>query len=768
MTWSADPELAALVDAELRERLTSLERGLVALERRPAGPVPRDVLVPLQRDAHTIKGTARMAGVDPMVGLAHRLEDLLAALGDGRVAVSREAIDEALGMVTSLVGVLPGGAAAAAPSPAVAGGAAAARPVAEADGSLPPAVEPAGVDALPVREHGTVVRLPVDRVHDLLDAVGDTELAVRRLVREARSDPADSDEELVLLREAREALLASPSPVPAAATDALASLATLLDRRARRSRDRRGRLEDAAGRLGRVREGALGLATAPVSRVTGGLERLVRDVAAATGREVALAVEGHEVELDVRVLDAVAESLRHLVTNAVDHGCEPPEERRALGKPPRATVTVAARAAGPTVVLEVADDGRGVDVAAVRARATAMGRIEPDAPDDAVLRVLLEPGFSTRDAVTAESGRGVGLDVVREAVVALGGDVEVVSTPGQGTRVVLTLPVTLGIAHTLVVRAAGERWAVPLGAVLETVALTPGVVHDLAGGRVVMHRGEAVPLLDLAAAVGSAAPSHPRVAVVARGRAGSLRAWAVDVVEAERETVVKDLGGFLGRRDGVLGATIDDDGRVLALLDLRALVAVSGGGPAPAPRRTASLEGPGPSPVAVPGRRARVLVVEDSVGVRELVRSVLEAAGYAVSTAVDGLDGAARLAGGPVDLVVTDVEMPGMDGVTLTRTLRATRGWEHVPVVILTSRRGEADRRAGMDAGADAYLLKADFAPRTLADTVARLLAEARRRAPLEVAAGAAPAVPADPAAPGDDALASSPAPAPATPRRSP
>jgi CheY-like chemotaxis protein len=211
--------------------------------------------------------------------------------------------------------------------------------------------------------------------------------------------------------------------------------------------------------------------------------------------------------------------------------------------------------------------------------------------------------------------------------------------------------------------------------------------------------------------------------VVQHGGAGDLLALAVDALEGELEVVVKELGTFLGRLPTVAGATIDGDGTVVLVLDIREIAVrqlASGGGPAPislgAPNRRT------PADVASPVARPRVLVVEDSVGVRELQRVILEGAGYDVLTAVDGLDGAARLSQDPVDLVVSDVEMPGMDGFTLTRTLRRTRGWEDVPVVIMTSRGDPADQRAGLDAGASAYLLKSEFDQAELIDTVRRLL----------------------------------------------
>jgi chemotaxis protein histidine kinase CheA/CheY-like chemotaxis protein len=475
----------------------------------------------------------------------------------------------------------------------------------------------------------------------------------------------------------------------------------------------------------------MGLAMVPVHRVVAGFPALVREVATGTGKDVDLVTVGADVELDVRVLDGVAEALRHLVTNAVDHGCETRAERAAAGKPTRATVTVSARQGGSTVIVEVSDDGAGIDDERLRAAAVRRGVLPPDTAlaGPPLHHVLFEPGFSTREDVTVTSGRGVGLDVVRTAVEGLGGAVEVRSVLGTGTTFALTLPVTLGVMRCLLVRCGQERYAVPLPGVLETVSLADCGVHDVAGSLVVVRHDEMLPLADLGDVLGVPGPREPRVAVLARLTGESL-AWAVDEVEGEREVVVKGLGDFLGAMPGTTGATIDDDGSLLLLVDLRELATRWSGSSTVATVAATLAVAPGNEPRAREPRRlgaadtarARVLVVEDSIGVRELQRTILEAAGYDVLTAVDGLEGALHLQRSPVDLVLSDVEMPGMDGFTLTRTIRKTRGWENVPVVIMTSRGDDSDKRAGMDAGADAYLLKSEFDQHALVDTVRRLV----------------------------------------------
>ena len=443
-------------------------------------------------------------------------------------------------------------------------------------------------------------------------------------------------------------------------------------------------------------------------------------------RAIDLVLSGQDVELDARVLDAVADSLRHLVTNAIDHGCESPAERIAAGKPARATVTVAARAAGSTVVIEVADNGRGVDEESLRVAAVSRGLLHEGstAPGPALLQLMFTPGFSTRAEVTHTSGRGVGLDVVRTVVEDLSGTISVSSEAGLGTTFTISLPVTLGVLRCLIARVGSERYAVPVAGVLETVGLAGAERHEIAGVPVLRRQDGVLPLVDLGQILDVPGDRDPRAAVVVQfSGSDEPMALAVDALEGELELVVKELGGFLGRLPTVAGATIDGNGNVLLVLDVRELaVRQLAAGTTHAPvaplRRTSGTT----VPVPREGARPRILVVEDSVGVRELQRVILEGAGYDVLTAVDGLDGAARLAGTPVDLVVSDVEMPGMDGFTLTRTIRSTAGWQDVPVVIMTSRGDESDQRAGLDAGASAYLLKSEFDQAELIDTVRRLV----------------------------------------------
>jgi chemotaxis protein histidine kinase CheA len=726
--WGDDPELLATFRAEVEERLASLQSGLLQLETHPS---PRQVVTLLFRDAHTVKGSARMLGLEGVLHVAHNMEDLLGALRDGRFAVRKDHVDLLLAACDGIARALPG---------ETSLDDAALQPVVDALIAAVAGAEPCDVpvltvvevpeQALSVEDHpasrpaSDSVRVAASKVYDLLDVVGEADLGARRVEQTTGTLlglAADQARWAGILRQTTDKHAATLPPDVALALHRLAGAS---DEMAGTVRGLRELVESHRGGMALVRDGAMGLAMVPVRRVFAALPRIVRDVAQSTGKDVELVVSGDDVELDKQVLDGVADALKHLVINAVDHGCEAPADRLAAGKPERAVVQVSARSVGGTVVIDVADDGAGVDEDAVREKAVLLGMIPADNPPvgTALLSLLFTPAFSTSDTVTETSGRGVGLDVVRTAVEELGGSVEVRSERGTGTSFVLTLPVTLGVLRCLIARVGDERYAVPVPGVVESLSLRDAELHTLAGAPVVLRHGVSVPLLDLGAALGLVRESTeaPRAALVVRHASGQQLAWAVDRLEGESELVVKDLGSFLGRVPCIAGATIDGDGSVVCLLDLRELADQAVGTSAFAIAATSvSKKAAAVAPV---GKRARILVVEDSVGVRELERVILEGAGYLVETAVDGLDGASRLRDEPADLVLSDVEMPGMDGFDLTRTIRRTKGWENVPVVIMTSRGEDHARQAGLDAGCSAYLLKNEFDQEQLVSTVRRLV----------------------------------------------
>jgi hypothetical protein len=618
-----------------------------------------------------------MLGLDGVVDVAHRVEDLLGALRDGRRIASKDLIDLLLVSAESISRSLPGAERPLPPDELAA--------VVDALDGAVSGDDPVTVPRLALPEvddsdeggrprGGDSVRVPTRRVHDLLDVVGEAELDVRRISTHSR--------ELTSWRPTTCAgpvrcVTPPPRPPQRASTpprgDRSGPRARLARRPAGGRRPRalgphRGR-RGPAGACPRRCDGP-GHGAGPSGRC--GLPQLVRELST-TGsepRDIDLVLSGQDVELDARVLDAVADSLRHLVTNAVDHGLREPARTRRRGQAARATVTVSARAAGSTVIIEVADNGRGVDEESLRAAAALRGLLPEGSTITrlALLQLMFAPGFSTRSEVTQTSGRGVGLDVVRTVVEDLSGTIEVSVRARAGHHVrdlAAGHPRRAALSH----RPGGDR-ALRRAGRRSSGDGRPGRAerHEMAGVPVLIRQDGVLPLVDLGQILnvpGTVTPGRRRRAVLRLGRAiGTRRRRAGRRARAGRQGARWLPRPAAHHR----GATIDGNGSVLLVLGrarARRPSARRRNHPCTAAplRRTSGTIVPAPRP----GARARILVVEDSVGVRELQRVILEGAGYDVVTAVDGLDGAARLAGLPVDLVVSDVEMPGMDGFTLTR-----------------------------------------------------------------------------------------------------
>jgi two-component system chemotaxis sensor kinase CheA len=503
------------------------------------------------------------------------------------------------------------------------------------------------------------LRVPAEKIDRLLDLVGEVRLYRRRL-EHTLSEQVEPD----------------------AVTDQLDAGDKLLDD---------------------LKDTAIGMRTLPLASIVGALPRAVRDLSLAEGKDVELVVLGSETELDRVILESLSDPLVHLVRNAIVHGIESPAERKAAKKPSRGRIELRAEQRGSQVEIVVADDGRGV----------SQGALEQARREGSLVDVLAQAGYSTAEEVTGLAGRGVGLDAVRSYAHTYAGSLEVRSEPGRGTEVVLTLPLALALVEVLLVERGANVYGVPLGSVEEVVTVDDTL---LLGGRASLElRGRSLRLFDLAALVGAAAqplPEKPPALVVTSGE--RRVAAACDALLGEQEVVVKPLGPLLAHLEGYLGAAILGDGRVALLLDAPSLTR--------GPRRVSPVATPA-APAPAPGVTPKVLVVEDSFTVRELQRSILEAAGYRVVTARDGRDALDVLARDEdIALVLTDLEMPEVDGFELTRAIRADAGRSTLPVVVVTSLASEEDRRRGVEAGADAYMVKRSFDQQALLETVERLV----------------------------------------------
>ncbi len=456
----------------------------------------------------------------------------------------------------------------------------------------------------------------------------------------------------------------------------------------------------------------------PFASACQGLDRQVRDLAQDSGKEIELILEGGDVELDRSVLERLKDPLLHLVRNAVDHGIESPSQRRAAGKPPAGRITVAATLRGSQVEVSVADDGRGIDLEPLREQARK--KRLPEALDDRKLVYqIFQPGVTTAPIITSVSGRGVGLDVVKTRVESIHGTIDLSFTPGQGSRFTLAVPLTLTTLRALLVEAGGLTWAWASTNIHRLVHVGPEDFRTV-GGREVLRTDEGpIPVAALATTLGLPAGAHSRPdggrpgLIVAAGE--RRMAFVVDDLLAEQEIVVKGLGVRLRRVRHFSGATVLPSGRVALVLNAANLI------------RTAMNQAAGPTLSAAsaspaPPARKRLLVVDDSLTTRTLEKSILEAAGYEILTAADGAAGWRLLQEQPVDLVISDVEMPDMDGLTLTETIRRSKRFADLPVILVTARSSDQDKARGIEVGADAYIVKSDFEQKSLLETVAQLL----------------------------------------------
>jgi len=430
------------------------------------------------------------------------------------------------------------------------------------------------------------------------------------------------------------------------------------------------------------------------------LRRVLRQAAADTGKQAQLQLEGAHGELDRNVLERMTAPLEHLLRNAVAHGLETPQARREAGKPEEGVVRVVLRREGSEMVLQVADDGAGIDHAAIRRRAEQRGMLPVGAEvaDIDLERLILEPGFSTAEEVSQLAGRGVGMDVVHNEVRQLGGSLEISSTRGQGTTFTLRLPQTLAVTQAVFVRIGETQFAVPVAAVGGVGRISRARFE--AADASYVYGGEAYALHDLGTLVGlgpARAEGQPQVPLLLV-RAGELRAAvAVDQVLGNREIVVKPVGPQIGSIPGIYGATITGDGSVVVILDAAPLVrryiaqpALAGTAATPAEQRQVPL----------------VMVVDDSLTMRKVTSRVLERHNFEVSTARDGVEALERLEERVPDLMLLDIEMPRMDGYELATAMKADPRLAGVPIVMITSRTGEKHRQRALEIGVQRYMGK--------------------------------------------------------------
>jgi Chemotaxis protein histidine kinase and related kinases len=454
----------------------------------------------------------------------------------------------------------------------------------------------------------------------------------------------------------------------------------------------------------------------PFSEICERLPRVLRDIAAETGKKVELVVRGGDVRVDRTILQRLGNPLLHMVRNAVSHGIEMPETRLAAGKAATGRITVSASLRGSTVEVVVSDDGAGLDFSRIREHARAQAIFE-DADESRLAETIFLAGFSTAPAVSQISGRGVGLDVVKSEIEAMRGVVAVETETGRGTRFILSLPLTLSTVRGLLIRAGNTDFAVDSLLVDKILRLPATDVLSAQGRSVVQLDGRIIPVASLAELLGLPRQEINRtgkLTIIVLASAQGNAAIVVDELNAERELVVQALDPRLQRSSAISAAAVLPDGSIALLLNAAELIAAAR---APSVGRTITADQEASGETA-----RRILVVDDSLTTRTLEQNILEAAGYEVILASDGLDAWHLLQEEAVDLIVSDIEMPRMDGFALTEAVRSSPRLAGIPIVLVTALASEDHRLRGMQAGADAYLVKSAFDQATLLDAIRQVL----------------------------------------------
>lgn len=672
---------------EARELLEQMGQGVLALEREgvSAGVVGR-----LLRVAHTLKGAARVVKQREIADHAHAVEEALAPHREGAGALPHDRIEAVLRLVDAM---------------------------GERLAMLTTPGEPVGTAATgpgTTIEQFRTVRADIAEMDDLLDGIAETYARIGGLRRGfATVQRAQALADRLGAQWAAPVVATGPRVAERGGTERagalIEELRNLLDGLARGFAPA---LEQIDRELRQVRDAAEGLRLVPANTLFASLERAARDVAQAQGKRITFDARGGHVRLDAHVLGVIQGSLVQLVRNAVAHGIEPSHEREASGKSAVGSVALDISRRGRRVVFACRDDGRGVDLEAVRRVVERKGWLSKETHGlgaDALVELLLKGGISTSQAVTELAGRGIGLDVVRDAATQIGGSVAVRTERGQGTTVELVAPVSVASLQALLVDAGGVTAALPLDAVRATLRVGSEAIAHTTRGESLLYEGRSIPFLMLARllsdlpaqAFGRASP-----AVIIEGTGGAA-AIGVDRLLGTTGVVLRPLPD-LARADAVIaGASLDAEGNPQLVLDPDALIAEAGH-----ERST--------DPTA-PRARRPILIIDDSLTTRMLEQSILESAGHSVDLATSAEEALELARRKHYALFLVDVEMPGMDGFTFIEQTRADPALRDIPSILVTSRGSPEDRARGRQAGAQAYIVKSEFDQAELLRCIATL-----------------------------------------------
>ena len=774
-------QLRATFKMEAKEHIQAMNRVLLALEDDPPEEERAELLKEIFREAHSLKGSAGAADVPEIEGIAHRLESVFSVAKSGDLELTPdlcdvlyEGIDAAEVVVATTLegeahgldlptlhrrldaaeegevlapgegtGQLGSGKEAAASSDGANGSGDVGQPgepTSPGDGPSSGAAEGSG------RRRGgqgltqgteESIRVSTDKLDSLMTQAGELMVAGLKIDQRLKELEAithateDWNREWLKIRAAHSQLLHENGD------ERIRPLLRFLNENERVLKDLAGEVSDLWRGLSRdalllsrvtsdVSEEVMKVRMLPIATVLNIFPRMVRDLARQKEKDVDLVIEGAETELDRNVLEEIKDPLVHLVRNAVDHGIESPDERQTVGKPRVGTVTVKAYQKGSNIVVEVSDDGAGIDVEQVK-RAALKSKVLPQEEleaisDEQAMQLIFASGVSTSKMITETSGRGVGMDVVRKNVEALHGHVDVDSTLGEGTTTTLTLPLTLATTQELLVRVRDQTFGIPISAVERIQRIEPESISTVEGKEAIIVNGQPISLVYLCDVLEMpkqerALDPKEKIPVVILGAGRWRIAFLVDGVVGQQESVVKSLGKQLSRVRNVAGATILGTGQVIMTLNPSDLLKSARGAAGQtdiAARIARSQE--------QEEKRTSVMVVDDALATRNLEKNILETVGYDVKVAADGVEALSILqSDGGCDVIISDVVMPNMDGFDLTAAVREDAKLCETPVILVTSLESTEDKERGLEVGADAYIVKSSFEQETLLDAVRQL-----------------------------------------------
>jgi two-component system, chemotaxis family, sensor kinase CheA len=710
-------ELKNVFKAECEEHITALDSLLLKLEQAPENTL---VLQETFRRVHSIKGAARMVGYAGLETVAHSMETMLAGARDGRQHLTPAIISALFEGADAMGDLVRTDMGRSETEPRVqsvlerilllSGDAADASNPTERSGR-----QTTHGETVPISGQD-VVRISAQKVDSLLAFPGE-------LVRELMGEEREMRELSSLIESFFDAAEGVRSNIDAQRRQAaLERMLSLIVKRREHVRELVSQIGERSLRRSRtledLRHGLAGLSMLPFQTILTGMPRLVRDTALEQGKRVELRVLGADVEIGKSVLDKLMEPIIQLVKNAIAHGIETPERRMARGKNPVGTVTIAVTTGTARATIAVEDDGEGVDFARIRAAIVSDGlasEAEAAAMNEAkLLSFLFKPGFSTIEGADNIAGRGVGLDIVAERINQLRGTYQVDSRSGRSFSFSLTVPVNLLWSSVLGVRAGEYEACLRLGDIREAAILRPSDVVHIDNRLCATVRGEAVPLLPLAF-VGGGDPeitfgldSQVTALIVEYG--GRRAAFIVDELSGVSDVIIKALPKPLGSLPGIAGCTILASGKSVCVLDGEFLV-----------QAAHEYNSAGRVRHVQPAVKCSVLVVEDSMTTRTLLRNIMISAGYDVDTSVDGADAWSKIQQHRYNCIVSDIEMPNMNGWDLCARVKRNADFGDTPFVLITSLSKDEERQRGLELGADAYLVKGLFNEQELLDTVERL-----------------------------------------------